>query len=119
MGGRHVFRAAAHFPRFQASASLHGTELVTDSKDSPHLAKTIIGELYCGFGENDRHTPVATIDAIDRAMRSRDARYRREIHKNAEHGYALPDRHVYDKAAANCDWERIFAMFQRRIPRHS
>jgi dienelactone hydrolase len=48
-----------------------------------------------------------------------NARYRREIHKNAEHGYALPDRHVYDKAAANCDWERIFAMFQRRIPRHS
>jgi carboxymethylenebutenolidase len=120
MGGRHVFRAAEHFPdRFQASASLHGTELVTDSKDSPHLAKTITGELYCGFGENDRHTPVTTIGAIDRAMRGRDVRYRREIHKNAEHGYALPDRDVFDKSAANRDWELIFAMFQRRIPRHS
>jgi carboxymethylenebutenolidase len=120
MGGRHVFRAAEHFPdRFQASASLHGTELVTDAKDSPHLAKTITGELYCGFGENDRHTPVATIDAIDRAMRGRDVRYRREIHKNAEHGYALPDRDVFDKAAANRDWELIFAMFHRQIPPHA
>ena len=120
MGGRHVFRAAEHFPdRFQASASLHGTELVTDSKNSPHLAKTINGELYCGFGENDRHTPTATIDAIDLAMRGRDVRYRREIHKNADHGYALPDRDVYVKAAANRDWELIFAMFHRRIPAYA
>jgi len=34
---------------------------------------------------------------------------------NAIHGYALPDRDVHHKGAANRDWERIFSMFHRRI----
>src|SRR5687768_14813731 len=63
MGGRHVFRAAANFPqRFKASVSLHGTDLVTDRADSPHLSvKKAEGELYCGFGEKDRFTSISTI----------------------------------------------------------
>ena len=43
-------------------------------------------------------------------------RYRHEIHPGAEHGYALPNRDIYDKRAANRDWELIFAMFRRQIP---
>ena len=39
-----------------------------------------------------------------------------ELHKGADHGYALPDRDVFDKAAANRDWELIFAMFRRQLP---
>jgi hypothetical protein len=33
----------------------------------------------------------------------------------AEHGYALPDRDIHDKTAANRDWELIFAMFRRQL----
>ena len=36
--------------------------------------------------------------------------------KGAEHGYALPDRDIFDKKAAERDWELIFAMFHRQIP---
>ena len=38
------------------------------------------------------------------------------VHKGATHGYALPDRDVFDKQAANRDWEVIFDMFRRQIP---
>ena len=42
--------------------------------------------------------------------------YRPELHPGAEHGYALPNRDIYDKRAAERDWELIFAMFRRQIP---
>jgi carboxymethylenebutenolidase len=35
------------------------------------------------------------------------------VHPGADHGYPLPDRDVFDKRAANRDWEIIFAMFRR------
>ena len=43
------------------------------------------------------------------------ARYINEVHRGAEHGYALPDRDVFDKQSANRDWEIIFAMFRRQL----
>ena len=42
--------------------------------------------------------------------------YHHEIHKGADHGYALPDRDVFHKQGANRDWELIFAMFRRQLP---
>ena len=120
MGGRYVFRAAGNFPdRFKASASLHGTDLVIDGKDSPHLQMSkALGEVYCGFGEKDRHTALSTVETLDRifaAMGAGHARYIKEVHRGAEHGYALPDRDVFDKQSANRDWEIIFAMFRRQL----
>src|SRR4051794_15994398 len=35
---------------------------------------------------------------------------------DTEHGYALPNRDIHDKHAANRDWELIFAMFRRQLP---
>jgi carboxymethylenebutenolidase len=117
MGGRHVFRAAEHFPdRFRAGASLHGTALVTDAPDSPHLGmKKARGEMYCGYAEKDPWTPPATIKAVADIFRGAEARYREVIHPGADHGYALPDRDIHDKQAANRDWEIIFAMFRRQL----
>ena len=120
MGGRHVFRVTGHYPdRFQASVSLHGTDLVT-AADSPHLSvMKAKGDLYCGFGEKDRHTPPATVDTLARTLPASGVSYRYEVHKGAGHGYALPDRDVYDKQSANRDWEIIFAMFHRRLRPYS
>ena len=116
MGGRRAFRVTGHYPdRFLASASLHGTDLVT-AGDSPHLSVlNTKGEVYCGFGEKDRHTPAATVDTLAQTLAANGVRYRYEVHKGADHGYALPDRDVYDKQSANRDWEIIFAMFRRRL----
>ncbi len=122
MGGRHVFRVAGHYPdRFRASVSLHGTDLVTGGADSAHIAaaKAAQGELYCGFGAKDRHTPAATVEVLERALASKGVRYKYAVHAGADHGYALPDRDVYDKHSANRDWEEIFAMFYRQLQSYS
>jgi carboxymethylenebutenolidase len=117
MGGRHVLRVASEFPeRMKASASLHGTLLVSPKADSAHLSvHKIRGEVYCGFAEHDDDAPPATIEEISRRMREAGVVYRHEIHPGATHGYSLPDRDVHDKQATLRDWELILAMFQREI----
>jgi len=42
-------------------------------------------------------------------------KYRAIVHPGTVHGYALPDRDIFDKPAANRDWENIFAMFKRQL----
>lgn len=118
MGGRHVLCVAGAYPeRFIASASLHGTLLISDREDSPHLlADRFRGELYCGFAEHDPHAPPALIAELGRILANAAVTYRYEMHPGAEHGYALPDRDIYDKRATTRDWELIFAMFRRQIP---
>jgi carboxymethylenebutenolidase len=117
MGGRHVLCAAGNFPQnFVASASLHGTTMISEREDSPHLlAGRFRGELYCGYGENDRHTPPALVAEMEKLLSRGAVQLRYMVHRGADHGYALPDRDVFDKQAANRDWERIFAMLRRRL----
>jgi carboxymethylenebutenolidase len=118
MGGRHVLCAAGHFPdRVVASASLHGTSLISDAPDSPHrLAKDFRGELYCGFAEMDPYAPLSMVKELDELLRPCSVAYRYHVHAGAQHGYALPNRDIFDARAAARDWEVIFAMFHRQIP---
>lgn len=118
MGGRHVLQVAGRFPdRFIASASLHGTTLISDKPDSAHLqAKNFRGEMYCGFAEKDQFAPLSMVEELARLIAQSAVTYRYEVHGGAEHGYALPDRDVFHKQGAERDWEMIFAMFHRQIP---
>jgi carboxymethylenebutenolidase len=118
LGGRYALQAAAYYPEdFLASASLHGTRLVSDQALSPHkLAAKCRGEIYCGFAEHDDLAPPATRQALEDAFaRNPNIHYCHVVHAGAEHGYALPDRDVYDKQAGNRDWENIFAMLRRML----
>jgi carboxymethylenebutenolidase len=117
MGGRHVICVAAAYPeRFIAGASLHGTQLVSQRADSPHrLVARLRGELYCGFAEKDPNATPPIRQALSEAFAGSPAHYTCEVHPGAEHGYALPDRDIHDKRAANRDWELIFAMFRRQL----
>jgi carboxymethylenebutenolidase len=116
LGGRYALQAAACYPDdFLASASLHGTRLATDAPLSPHkLAAACRGEIYCGFAEHDETAPAATRKTVNEVFAAcPNVRYRHTLHRGAAHGYALPDRDVYNKHAANRDWEIIFAMLRR------
>jgi carboxymethylenebutenolidase len=118
LGGRLSLSAAAAYPdQFRASASLHGTAMVSDAPDSPHRSvDKMRGEIYCGFGEHDRFTPPPVRETLAKVMAGNPAvRFRGNVHLGADHGYALPDRDVFDKAAANRDWENIFAMYRRQL----
>ena len=118
MGGRHVMQAGVAYPdRFKAMASLHGTTLISDAPDSPHLGVAKLrGELYCGFAEFDHYAPLPMIEQLGALLKPCAVKYVQAIHKGAEHGYSLPDRDIFDKTAAERDWELIFAMFHRQIP---
>jgi carboxymethylenebutenolidase len=118
LGGWLALAAAAEFPHaFCASASLHGTRLVSDAADSPHrFIDRMQGEIYCGFAEKDDLASPATIETLARLFEKEvGVRYRYNVHSGTEHGYALPDRDIFDKAAANRDWENIFAMYRRQL----
>ena len=119
MGGRQVLQVAAAYPdRFKATASLHGTTVISDENpDSPHrTVKQLQGEVYCGFPETDQFAPPAMVAEWNALMKASPAKYHVEVHAGALHGYALPDRDVFHKASADRDWELIFAMFHRQIP---
>ena len=119
LGGRLSLAAAAEFPdQFRASASMHGTTLVSDAPDSPHrLVDKMRGEIYCGFAEKDQWAPPSTIETLAKLFEDRAdvLRYRAIVHPGTEHGYALPDRDIFHKASNNRDWEHIFAMFRRQL----
>jgi carboxymethylenebutenolidase len=103
-----------------ASASLHGTSLISDAADSPHwLAKEFRGELYCGFAETDPYAPLSMVKELDELLRPGPVVYRHQVHPGAQHGYALPNRDIFDARAAARDWEIIFAMFHRQIPTYA
>ena len=121
MGGRHAMCAAAHFPEMQATASLHGTQLVNDTPLSPHkFADKFQGEIYGGFAEHDDLAPPATISTLAELLSGRaNVTYSFAVHPGTTHGYSLPDRDVYDAAATERDWNSIFAMLARRVARAS
>ena len=118
MGGRFALAAAGAFPEaFRASASLHGTQLITDRADSPHLmADRFQGELYLGFAENDPHVPLEEVERLREVFARGALKHQIEVHPGTEHGYSFPAWPTYRKAAAERNWERIFAMFRRQIP---
>jgi carboxymethylenebutenolidase len=121
LGGRLGLCAAGLYPdEFRATASLHGTRLVSDKPESPHrLVDKMRGEIYCGFAQHDPWAPPSTIETLSKLFAGESAvQYRHIVHAGTEHGYALPDRDVFHKAAANRDWERIFAMFRRELGTH-
>ncbi len=116
MGGRVAFHAGQEFPdRFRATASLHGSSLVTDAPDSPHrMAHLMRGEVYCGYGALDHYSAPELLEAMAAAFAGRsDVVYRFNLHPGVHHGYALPDRDIHDHAATETDWREIFAMFGR------
>jgi carboxymethylenebutenolidase len=116
MSGQFAINAAASFPtRVAAAASIYGTYLVTDKADSPHVvAHRSKAELYFACAETDRWAPPETVAALRTALESRDMT-EVEHCPGVEHGFAFPQRAAYDKAAAERHWERLVALYRRRL----
>lgn len=117
MGGRHALCAAGRFPqRIRATACLHGTDLVRSDMQSPHrLAREADGEIYFGHAGRDRYAPADVAARLDQALTGCRVRYRQETYAEAQHGYGLHDRDVFDARATLQDWGAIFAMFRRQL----
>jgi carboxymethylenebutenolidase len=117
MSGQYAVNAATHFPdRVAAAASIYGVRLVTDQPDSPHLAggKTT-AELYFACAEIDHWAPLEILPPLREALAAAGARAEVELYPGVEHGFAFPQRAAYDRDAAERHWERLFALFRRRL----
>ena len=117
MSGQHAITTAARHPdRIAAAASIYGTRLVTDAPDSPHrVVHEARAELYLACAERDEYAPPEMVAAMRVALEGRDAEL--EVYPGVGHGFAFPKRGTYDKAAAERHWERLFALFGRRLRR--
>jgi carboxymethylenebutenolidase len=117
MSGRYAINAATHFPgRVKAAASIYGVQLATDQPDSPHLAgQKTKAELYFGCAETDIYAPMEIIEKVKQSMKEDGANAEVEIYPGTDHGFAFPKRPVYNKDAAERHWERLLALYRRRL----
>ncbi|HPU53588.1 MAG TPA: dienelactone hydrolase family protein [Burkholderiaceae bacterium] len=117
MSGPYALAAAARFPeRVAAAASFYGTWLVSDAVESPHLTLAKArGELYIGCAEHDELAPAPMVRELQTLFDASGNGGELEIYPGVHHGFAFPQRWCYDKPAAERHWERLFALYRRRL----
>jgi carboxymethylenebutenolidase len=117
MSGRYAISAATQFPdRVKAAASIYGTHLMTDAPDSPHrTARQASGELYFACAETDRWAPPEMIAPLRQALIADGVDAEVEIYPDTQHGFAFPSRTVYNRGAAERHWERLLALYRRKL----
>jgi carboxymethylenebutenolidase len=119
MSGQYAINAAVRRKeRIRAAASIYGVALVSDKPDSPHLApQRTDGRLYFGCAGNDSYAPQEMIDQLRAELAAKGGNAEVEMYPGAAHGFAFPSRAVYDKAAAERHWERLFSLFGTALKR--
>jgi carboxymethylenebutenolidase len=120
MSGQYAVNAAARWPdRVAAAASFYGTRLVSNDADSPHImAKKAKADIYFGCAERDHYVPTEMIDTLRKQLAVDNVKNAEvEIYRDADHGFAFPQRAVYNKAAAEKHWERLLSLYRRKLGR--
>ena len=115
MSGPFVVWAAAAFPeRLRCIASIHGANMATAAPDSPHrVASRLRCESYVACAEIDKWAPPADIALLQGGLQASGQPHRIEWYPGVEHGFVFPQRAVYNRAAAERHWERLFSMVGR------
>jgi carboxymethylenebutenolidase len=121
LSGRFSIYTAAQFPdRIRAAASIYGTRFITERPDSPHLAiRGRDAEFYFACAEIDHWVPLNLVDELRQSVAEGGVKAEVELYPGAEHGFAFPQRHCYDRDAAERHWERLFALFARNLPQRN
>jgi carboxymethylenebutenolidase len=117
MSGPYALAAAARYPdRIAAAASFYGTWLVSDAVESPHLTLgKAKGELYIACAEHDDLAPLPMVEELRTLFLQSGALGELEIYPGVHHGFGFPQRWCYDRAAAERHWERLIALYRRRL----
>ncbi len=117
MSGPYALAAAARYPaRVGAAATFYGTWLVSDAAESPHMT---LGkgkaELYIACAEIDELAPLTMVEELRGLFKKAGSPGELELYPRVHHGFAFPQRKVYDKPAAERHWERVIALYRRRL----
>jgi carboxymethylenebutenolidase len=115
MSGPFSFAMACRYPdRIKAAASIYGVRLFGAGSPAD-IAHQATAELYFACAEHDSYAPKEMIDGLAAHLQSIGANARVEWYPGVHHGFAFPQRPVYDKAAAERHWERLCALFDRNL----
>ena len=117
MSGPYALAAAARYPdRIAAAASFYGTWLVSEAEESPHLSLgKVKGELYIACAEHDNLAPLPMVDELRTLFARVGTSGEIEFYPAVHHGFAFPQRWCHDKPAAERHWERLIALYRRRL----
>jgi len=117
MSGPYALAAAARYPdRIAAAASFYGTWLVSDAEESPHLSLgKVKGELYIACAEFDDLAPLPMVEELRARFERAGNPGELELYPGVHHGFAFPQRKIYDRPAAERHWERLIALYRRRL----
>ncbi|HTW70180.1 MAG TPA: dienelactone hydrolase family protein [Acetobacteraceae bacterium] len=118
MSGPYALAAAARYPdRVTAAASFYGTWLVNnEAEESPHRSfDRVKGELYIGCAEHDDLAPLPMVEELRGLFERAGSPGEIELYPGVHHGFAFPQRWCYDKPAAERHWERLIALYRRRL----
>ncbi len=117
MGGPYALAAAARYPeRVAAAASFYGTRLVSEAVESPHRSLSKVkGELYIACAEHDELAPPEMVEELRGLFERAGSPGELEVYQGVHHGFAFPQRRVYDRSAAQRHWERLIALYRRRL----
>ena len=117
MSGPYALAAAARYPdRIAAAASFYGTWLVSNAEESPHrsLGKSK-REIYIACAEHDELAPLPMVEELRGLFAEAGGPGEIELYPGVHHGFAFPQRWCYDKPAAERHWERLIALYRRRL----
>ncbi len=117
MGGRVAFVSAERIAEcVVAAACIHPGGLVADRPDSPHRAVADIrGTIYIAAADEDPGFTPEHRETLSAALDAAHVAFELELYTGARHGFAVPDHSVYDEAAAERQWQRVFALFDRAL----
>jgi carboxymethylenebutenolidase len=117
MSGQYIVSITSTYAKkFAAAASFYGVKILTDKEDSPHLqADKIKADLYLAFAEKDNWVDDKALNNIKEHFKNNTTNFRMEVYEGTEHGFAFPDRHTYNKNAAEKHWSRIHNLFQKSL----
>ena len=117
MGGPMVMRTAATVPeRIGAGASFHGSRLVMDDPDSPHL---LVPQMQASFliaiAENDDERDPEAKHVLRASFDTAGLPAEIEVYEGAAHGWCPPDSPVYHERQAERAWDRLLALFETAL----
>jgi len=118
MSGPFAYRGAGDLAdRVAAAVSMYGSPLISDASDSSHLTtEKIKGEIYFGFAEHEVYFSTAeTMKKLEACFANTNVKYRIELYRGREHGFALPGRRVYHKSSSERHWLRVNDIFRRNL----
>ena len=92
--------------------------MAPDHADSPaRVAAQLRCESYHACAEVDRWAPPEDIAKLEAGLKASGTPYRIEWYPALEHGFVFPQRACYDKAGSERHWQRLHALFDRRLRR--